>query len=227
MPVVLNDAQRESLRRQRLAIRTFVDFHLDSGRYSFWDGPEGHVEFDGGTYYNASDFGEIGSISMGTDLGAEGLELKLNGTKLQQNIEGLDPATLFGTLEDETYQMRRVDIRFGFFDCDSGELIFLMRRFAGVIDQARQVEEIDAASGTAQSFLIIALESLARRYGVRVGRTRSNDDQQEIWPGDTFFKFTASSVAKGNSIPWGRAGPKAPTSGILQDVFARPPPVVV
>lgn len=201
------------LRRQRLAIRCLIDFHFDSGRYSFWDGPEGHAEFDGTTYINAGDFGEISGISMGADLGAEGMEIKLNGTRLQEAGAG-DPALLFGTFENETYQLRRCDIRFLFLDCDTGAVAFLMKRYAGIIDQARQVEEIDTATGAANAMLVISLESIARRYGTRLGRTRSNDDQQEIWPGDDFFKYTAQSVAKGNSVPWGRDG----TAG-QRDVF--------
>ena len=50
----------------------------------------------------------------------------------------------------------------------------------------------------------MALESVARRYGVRSGRTRSNEDQQAIYPGDTIFKFTAPSTAKSGAMWWGR-----------------------
>lgn len=206
MPVALTVEQRAALRQSSVAIRTLIDFHLDSGRYSLWDG-DAAVAFDGTTYMPASDWGEISNISLGADLGAEGMEIRVNGTKLRElSPDPFDPAALFGTIEQENYQMRRVDIRFAFFDMESGLLLLLIRRYAGFIDQARQVEEI-GDDGRAQCWLVLALESIARRYSVRGARTRSNDDQQDIWAGDTGFKMTASALAKRGSLSWGRLPP--------------------
>lgn len=212
MAVALSVEQRAMLRGGAVAIRTLIDFHLDSGRYSLWDG-DVSMAFDGTTYAPSSDVVDIGAISLGSDLGAEGMEVRVNGTKLREaSPDPLDPAALFGTIEREDYQMRRVDIRFAFFDMETGTLLLVMRRYAGFIDQARQIEEI-GDEGMAQCWLVFALESIARRYSVRGARTRTHDDQQDIWAGDTGFKLTASSTAKRGSLYWGRMPPAAPSAG--------------
>lgn len=219
MPVPLTDEERATLASGALAIRTLVDFHFDSGRVSFWDGDAPYT-IGGQEYLPIGDYGEIGEISMGADLGAEGVELKLNGTKLIEDSPDLtDPGALFGEIEDETYQMRRVDIRFAFFSTTTGALVFSVKRYAGLIDQIRQVEELSDAMDRAEEWLIVALESVARRYGQRNGRTRSNEDQQAIFPGDEFFLFTSPSVARQGSLTWGRAS----SSGVNSTVGADAP----
>lgn len=208
MPLPLTTDERDALRSNAIAIRTLIDFHFDAptGRVSFWDGDE-IMAFESTDYIPTSDFGHIGSINMGTDLGAEGLELKLNGTKLVEAVpDGGDPGALFGTIEEETYQLRRVDIRFAFFSAETGALLFTKRRYGGLIDQIRQVEEISQDLERIEEWLVVALESVARRYGVRGGRTRSNEDQQAIHPGDTLFLYTSPSLARAGGLPWGRWG---------------------
>jgi hypothetical protein len=223
MPALLTPAQREHLRSGALCINTLIDFHLDSGRVSFWDGGE-PMSFEGQSYLPASEFGEIGVISLGKDLGAEGLVIKLNGTALIEAAGFGDPAALFGQIEQETYQMRRVDVRFLFTANDTGEVILLRRRYAGFIDQMRQVEEI-GEDGAMISWLEVAVEPITRRYGVRGGRTRSHDDQQDIFPGDTGFLFTSSTIEKVGTLYWGRKAPNARRDGVIglwPDSWGRP-----
>lgn len=211
MPIPLTEAQREVLRSGAVVVRTLIDFHLDSGRYSFWDG-EGNVAFDGTTYLAASEFGEVSAISLGQDLGAEGVEVSLNGTALAEaSPDPLSPGALFGTVENENYQLRRADIRFAFFHAETGELILLHRRFGGFIDQLRQVEEVSGERMV--EWLRCSLESIARRYLVRGARTRSHDDQQDIWTGDEGFKFTASAIMKQGTLYWGRRPPRSGGGG--------------
>lgn len=215
MPIALSAEQRALLRSGALAIRTLIDLHFDGGRVSVWDGHE-HFAFDGVTYVACADFGEISAISLGQDLGAEGVELRLNGTRLlEASPDPFDLAAVFGTVEQENYQLRRVDIRFAFFDADTGALALLVRRFAGFIDQIRQVEEV-GDDGQMTSWLIVSCESIARRYGVFGGRTRSHDDQLDIWAGDTGFKFTANAVMKSGTLYWGRMAPNQSKSGGLR-----------
>jgi hypothetical protein len=211
MAVALTVDQRNALRGHAIAIRTLIDIYLDSGRYSFWDGdPNG--EFDGTTYLAAAALGWISPISMSQDLGAEGVEMTLDGSRLVEGSpDALDAAALLGSIELESYQLRRTEIRFAFFSAETGELLLLLRRHTGSIDQIRQLEEIDD-SGGARQLMVVAVESLARRYGRRAGRTRSHEDQTEIFAGDTFFKFTASSIAKQGALTWGRPG----TPSVLQ-----------
>lgn len=208
MALALTADQITYLRSNGVAIRTLVDLYLDSGRISVWDGDE-QWTFDGTTYAAVADLVSIDAIRMGTDLGAEGVQITVNGTKLQEaSPDPLDPGAIFGTVTTENYQQRRMEIRYAFFNAETGALIFLKRRFAGLIETMRQVESIDD-DGRAQSLLVVSCESIVRRYGKRIGRTRSHEDQQEIWPGDTFFKFTADSVSSQGAIYWGRNAPGA------------------
>lgn len=216
MAIPLTTEQRDLLRSGNVALRTLVDFHLDSGRYSFWDGDD-IATFDGQQYLPASDFGEISAISMGQDLGAEGIEVRVNGTKLMEmSPDPLDPGALFGTIGSENYQNRRFDVRFAFFHPETLELVLLIKRYAGFIDQMRQVEDIQQDLGAVASWLIISIESIVRRYGVRGGRTRSNDDQQAIWPGDTGYKYTGSTISTQRSRFWGRNAPTSGQTGVVQ-----------
>lgn len=213
MPITLTDAQRAALSANQVAVRALLDLHLDSGRYSFWDGPE-HWAFDGTTYYAAGDFGEISSISMGQDLGAEGIEVRLNGTRmLASSSVAFDPIDLFGSIERETYHLRPLNVSFAFFDTTTWAPMFTLRRFTGLIDQIRQTEEIEDSSSAQlpEAVLVIAAESVARRYGERSGRVRSHEDQSEIHPGDEFFKYTNPTVGRQGSLWWGRKPPQSST----------------
>lgn len=206
MAVTLTDAQREKLRGP-IAVRTLIDFYLDSGRYSFWDG-DGHWNYDGTRYLAAGAFASISPISLGKDLGAEGLEAVLDGTRMLEGAE-LDPndvAAVLGSIEAEQYHLRRTTVRWAFFSVDAGEygeLVLVLSRHRGLIDQMRQEERKADDGYSSFQALVAAIESVARLYGKRGGRLRTNEDQQEIWPGDTFFKFTPSSVEQQGTLSWG------------------------
>lgn len=224
MAVALTTDERAALQRGAIAIRTLIDIHLDSGdggRQSLWDG-DCDLAYDGVTYRAApEDIISMGSISAGQDLGAEGVQVRVNGTRLREaNPDAGHPAALFGTITSLNYQIRRFDVRFAFFNSETGALIMVKRRFAGFISHMSQSEEIDESTGRAACWLTINLESIVLRYSNRAARTRGHDDQQEIWPGDTGCKFTAS-VAANATLPWGRAPPKSapPSSGISGSIL--------
>jgi hypothetical protein len=194
-----------------VAIRVLVDLYLGSGRYSFWDGHQ-HASLDGQTYLAAGAFSTISGISFGQDLGADGVEITFDASRLlAASTEPFDPAALLATVHDEAYHQKRVDIRFAFFDAETGALVLTVRRFGGIIDQIEIRETPGGDEGPGSAAMIIRCESVARRYGRREGRTRSHEDQTEIWPGDDFFKFTQSTVASERRLIWGRK----PTAGAL------------
>lgn len=215
MAITLTADERAALRRGAVGVRALIDLYFTSGRYSFWDG-DVIWNFEGQNYVPISEFGEISPISLGQDLGAEGIEIVVNGTRLVEAAGGTDPGALFGTIELEAYQMRRVEIRLAFFDIETGALLFLRRRYTGIIDQIRH-EERRVESGAMNMFLVVGVESLARRYGTRLGRTRSHEDQQEIYPGDEFFKFTMASGATRPALVWGRKSAQTGGGGGVVD----------
>lgn len=213
MAVTLTEAQRAALRGHAIGLRVLVDLYFGSGRYSFWDGAE-HYTIDGVQYLAAGAFASVSAISYGQDLGAEGIEIILDGTRLLAgSAEEGDPAAVLASIHSETYHQQRVDVRFAFFSAETGELILTLRRFAGLIDQA-EIKEVPAGDeGPGGAFLVLKCESIARRYGRREGRTRSHEDQSEIWAGDEFFKFCSASVAGETRLQWGRQPASSLVSG--------------
>jgi len=212
MAVTLTDAQRRALREKAVALRVLVDLYLGSGRYSFWDG-DAHASFEGQTYLAAGAFATVSQISYGQDLGAEGIEITFNAsTLLAQSAEPFDPAALLSTIHAEAYHQRRIDVRFAIFDAETGALVLLIRRFAGLIDQIEIREVPSGDEGPGGALMVIKCESVARRYGRREGRTRTHEDQQEIWGAgvDDFFKFVASSISGETRLLWGRAPTNQP-----------------
>lgn len=215
MAVPLTSDQRAALRSGAIAIRLLIDFYLDSGRYSFWD-DDSIAVFDGTTYYGVAAFGEISSVSLGIDLGAEDIEMRLDLTRLlNASDDPSDPANILAAIEQESYQQRRTELRYAFFSAETGALIMTIRRFAGLIDQMGMQEEVEPDVPN-RALLVVRCNSIARRYGRRTGRRRTHEDQQEIWPGDDFFKFVASTVNSEANLSWGKAKsqpPPPPTTG--------------
>lgn len=204
MAVTLTDEQRALLRGPSLAICTLVDFYFGSGRYSFWDGVQ-HMDFDGQRYLAAGAYASVSSISFGQDLGADGVEIVFDATRLLgASIETFDPASMLATIHDEAYHQKRIEIRFAFLSAETGAVAMTLKRFAGVVDQIeiREVPPQGEEPGAAQ--MVIRAESVARRYGRREGRTRSHEDQTAIWGTDDFFKFTTSTISQERNIMWGR-----------------------
>lgn len=214
MAIPLTPAQRAGLRRGAIGARALLDLYLGSGRYSFWDGDE-HQDFNGQTYISAGAFATVSDISYGIDLGADGIEIVFDATRLlNASPDPFDPVKLLASITAESYHQRRAELRLVLFDIETREQILLTRSFTGVIDQM-VIEEAPANSnGGASVLLVLKLESVARRYGRRVGRTRTHEDHQEIWPGDNFFQFVSSTVAKERQLYWGRMPPAGTVSGV-------------
>ena len=220
MALPLTPAQRAALRRGAIGARALLDLYLASGRYSFWDGDE-HESINGVTYVSAGAFATVSDISYGIDLGADGIEIAFDATRLlNASPDPFDPVKLLSTINAEDYHQKRAEMRLILFDTETREQILVVRSFTGVIDQM-PIEETPGEGGSS-AILIVKLESVARRYGRRVGRTRTHEDQQEIWPGDDFFKFVGSTIAKERQIYWGRMPPAGTVSG-SGDVGRRQP----
>jgi hypothetical protein len=203
--VTLTAEQRLALRDHAIGLRVLVDLYLGSGTYRFWDGAE-HYTIDGNQYLAAGAFAQISQIGYGQDLGAEGMEIVFDASRLLNvSPEAFDPAALLATIHDEAYHQKRVDVRFWFFSGETGAEVLQLRRFAGIIDQIEIKEVPPSGDGPGGALMVIKCESVARRYGRREGRVRSHEDQADIWAGtDDFFKFVGSSIAGETTLYWGR-----------------------
>ncbi|MDX2277711.1 MAG: hypothetical protein NW206_19850 [Hyphomonadaceae bacterium] len=206
MALALTTAQRNALRSGPLALYLCCDLELDSGTERFWDGPE-DATIDGDTFLAIGAFASASSVSMGLDLGGGGVELMLDATKLLDAAANpTDPAYFLSTIiSNGGYRQRPMHLYYSFWNASTGLHILQVRAFTGLIDQMTILQR-PGADGRGQAILKVACESLTLRYGTRVGRVRSHADQQEIWPGDDFFKFCAGSVAQERNLDWGKEG---------------------
>jgi hypothetical protein len=121
-----------------------------------------------------------------------------------------DPGAILRQMLDELMQQRRVDIAFGFAYTYSQEINLVIPVFAGKINNVRMVDEdlsIEPDGGPIQAKIEIVLDSLASRYQKATFRTRSDADQREIDPNDSFFSFTSDALNTDRSIYWGKAAP--------------------
>lgn len=207
MAISLTSDQKTSLREDPLGIFLCVDLFLDAGTQRFWDGPE-TTAIGGNTYVATGGYAGASAVSQIADLGASGVELSLDASALL-NAAGdpTDPAYFISQIiAAGGYRQRRQEWNYSIWNGKTGVHIFQRRCFTGVIDQMviRQ-----AASGTAR--LVVRGESLTLRYGQRIGRVRNHEDQQELYPGDDFFKLCSGSIATEKNIIWG--GKTASTKG--------------
>lgn len=212
MAVPLTTGQRNALRSGPLALYLCVELDLDSGTVRFWDGPD-HVDIDGDTYYAIGAYAGCTTISMGADLGGQGIELTLDATKLLGDAGDVsDPAYFLSTIiSDGGYRQRPMRAAYSFWNAQTGVHLLQIRKFTGLIDQM-EIREEPGGDGSGQALLKVRCESMTLRYGQRVGRIRGNEDQQEIFAGDEFFKLCAGSIATERELLWGHKGAKTPSS---------------
>lgn len=213
-----------ALRQGNVGVHAHVDLFLDAGTQSFWDGGES-VTISTRTYVPIGGFGAASATSMSRGLGADGIQLTLDATRLLSAANDLtDPAYwLSQIIADGGYRQRRMEMFYSFWDHDSAALLFTRRVFTGVIDQMNSQQTPAQDGGGGLAILVVNCENLALRFGQRVGRVRSHEDQQEIWPGDDGFKFVASTIAKEREIYWGRNGSTASSPGFSPRTSPRDP----
>lgn len=212
MSVPFTTDERLALREGAIALYLCLDLFLDSGQQSFWDGPE-DVTISSRTYVAIGAYGGVSTVTMGADLGGGGIELVLDASKLLSDANDVtDPAYFLSTIiSDGGYRQRRMELAYSIWNAETGAHIRNVRRFTGLIDQMEIREEPGGEEG-GRALLIVRCESLALRYGQRIGRVRSHEDQQEIWAGDDFFKYCAGSVAQERQLVWGRGSSTTPAA---------------
>lgn len=222
MAVPLTSGQRDALRSGPLALYLCVDLFLDGGTQRFWDGPENAV-ISGDSYLSIGAYAGASVVSQGADLGGNGIELTLDATKLLGAAADVsDPAYFLSTIISAGgYRQRPMRLSFSFWNADTGAHILQLRKFTGVIDQMQIDDKPATGSGEGRALLVIKCESLTLRYGQRTGRVRSHADQQEIWPGDDFFKLCAGSVATERSLNWGHKAAKVNDGSNIASEHAR------
>lgn len=213
MPRILDDTQRALLRADNVAARALVTFHMDDGDHRYCDDINDVQDPDGNIYVGASALASASDIKSGTGFSAEQVTLTIDGTRL--HAAGFtDPAALFRMILELPLHNRRVDIAYGLSYIDSQQIQLVLPAYAGKINFVKVVapqvgfESLpESQEQLPQQNLQITLDSLAIRYTWITGRTRSNADQQEIFPGDTFFQYVGDAVLNESTLYWGKKNP--------------------
>jgi len=210
----LSSGQRSAL-RGNVGVFLCVDLFLDSGLCSFWDGPE-NVIIGERTYVATGAYAGATAASSGAHMSAQGVQLSLDASRLLADAaDETDPAYFLSTIISEGgYRQRRVEMAYSVWSADPIAHVMQRRCFTGLIDQMEIREAPGGDDGRGQSILLVRCESLALRYGQRVGRTRSHEDQQEIYPGDDFFKAASGSIATERNLMWGRSNSGIPGGSV-------------
>lgn len=205
------------LQSGNLMARWLMTIYLDAGTYYFCDD---WADMSDGThtYIGASALAGGATIQSSQPFAAESVTLTIDGTRLSE-VGISDPASLFQTILSNNLAQRRVDLALGLAAIGSTTFSLVIPTYAGKINSARVEESqvdilsMEAGGTSTPCKLMIVLDSLAMRYQVTLGRTRSHHDQLEIDSSDNFFKFVNDTISNEHTLYWGKANPPGTVSG--------------
>ncbi len=188
-----------ALQAGRYSRRALVLFETPGGNAGFWD--DGYdIVYGGNTYFALGGAMAITSFASGADFASRSVDV---------TISGIDPLVA-GAVEAEQWHQRPVTVFEAIMAVDSPQILNIDPWFAGFVDQMIRTERIGGTSN-----LVAKCESIAREFGRKGARTRSDADQRQIDPADGFFKHAAST---GNTpINWGTSQPPQQTPRSIFD----------
>lgn len=217
--LTLTEDQLNTLIHGPVALFNCASFYIDDGPYHFWNGP-GTKEIGGTTYLSIGGFGYVSAVGHSADMAASGIEFVLDATRLLKASNNLaDPGNwLASVIANGGYRQRRMSMAYSLWNANTGAHLFQRRAFTGVIDQMAVRYDPNPEKGMGNLKLIVRCEAITLRYGQRLGRIRSHEDQREIDPDDDFYKFCTGSIIRERSLQWGAADTQTQTGPSVQDI---------
>lgn len=188
--------QRNRIRgAQQLEARLLARIFLPGGTQYLTNDIDA-VTVGGQVYSGAGGLESVSAVRSTNSLAAEQVTVVFDATRWRAAGAG-DPAAILATLDASGFKGRRVELDLGLFDA-AGHIVSV-RLFAGRIDGLRLEDDaIDPTGDDAgRSSLIITLESVFIRYGLRQPRIRGHEDQRSMWSADDFYRLLAGTVANG------------------------------
>lgn len=167
-------------------------FDLVSGLYGFWPG-KGPLTVDGVVYVGAGSLLELLAVDEGVDLSASALSVKLRAVP-----EAPLSPDILATIDDETYKGRPVTISTAYFDRITGDIVTVVRMWAGYVDFIDHEGTIGA-----DYTLVGRLEPRSLDHSRRGIRVRGDADQRLLDPDDAFFEHAATTPSE--ILPYGKA----------------------
>lgn len=176
----------------RFAVRYLIKFDLGSGLQGIWN--DTYPLTSGGVTY----------APLGGNMTFDAIpgSTQLDADRLRVVVSNLAPAVT-GIIQNEIWHQRACVLSVAFLD-DAGEVLHVMDRFAGFLDDV-EISDADQDFCT----LTLNIESNNRELNRSNGRTRGDGDQRNVSATDGFFKHTAAAASDAN-IYWGRKGPQRP-----------------
>lgn len=153
---------------------------LDGGALRLWTGNENKT-IGGNVYTGAGAMISVGEMSEVIDLTAQSLTITLSGLA----------SGLLATALAEPYQGRVANIYVG-----ERSVSDVMLAFSGYLDTMSPADD-----GTTSSITVTIESKLVDLQRPRI-RRYTKESQKALYPGDTFFDWTADLADK--QVPWGR-----------------------
>lgn len=204
--ISLTEDQLNTLIYGPAAMFQCVSLYIDDGPYHFWNGPNSH-NIDGTDFLSVGGFGWVSPVAHSVDMGASGIELVLDATRLLKAANDLtDPGVWLSTvISNGGYRQRRMSMSYSIWNAKTGAHVMQRRGFTGVIEQMAIRYDPSPRHGLGNLKLAVRCEAITLRYGQRLGRIRSHEDQRELDPVDDFYLFCTGSVIRERTLQWGRA----------------------
>lgn len=181
----INAAALAAVATGRFHKRNAIRFDMPGGAVGFWDDAY-EINNASVTYFGLGGAMSITVLGSGADFASRSVDV---------TISGLDPLVI-SRVEAQPWHQQPVTIYQVVVPVDTPQLVYFDVWFVGFLDNLKRREQL---GGTAQ--LIGSVESIAREFGRRGARTRSDADQRQIDADDGFYKHAA--VAGNTSINWG------------------------
>ncbi len=164
-----------------------VELDFPSGFVRMWSGL-GPLSWDGKVWLGAGQIGSISAVEETTEIKAAGVAFALSGI----------PSEMVGLTYGEHYQGRPVAMWFGTLGAAGQVTVAPHKVWSGRMDVMMDEDDGETATITvqAESRLVDLERPRVRRF--------TDEDQRQLYPGDTGLRFVAGLQNK--DIQWGPRG---------------------
>lgn len=200
MPRDISPTGRTLLRGSVIEVAMLLDLFVDGTSQHCWSAniPLSYDVGDGVTRAYEAMAGRFSwgedAISMGSDLNPEALTMTFDASRV------LEDADFVGRFADSQWHRRRARLSAVVFAVNSGWAtpVTTLATWEGEMDY-REFPELQGAPPT----MMLTIESGTFRYLGRNLQTRTDENQQRFFPGDTFFQDLPGLI--GRQLPWHRS----------------------
>jgi len=167
-----------------------VQMQFQSGNLNVWTG-NGDLTWDAQTWIGAGKLAGISNIEESANLAAKGVTLQIVGTG----------SGIYDLVMGEKYRYRPVNIWWALVNetFDGVAYSYLMGEYT--MDQV-SVKDVFGSGGEAGQLITMAAENELADLFRESAAYYTNQDQQALYPGDTFFRFV--TTIPGRDVPWGK-----------------------